>query len=72
MTAPYATLWIRQAIDSREPRPEEKVEVTLRDEAVREAGRRLETRPADVQRLARRALEELAPRREMVALREAA
>ncbi len=40
--------------------------------SVREAARRLEMRPADVQRLERRALEELAVRREMAALREAA
>jgi RNA polymerase primary sigma factor len=89
-------------LPGREPPPDEEVEVTLRDEAVREvvsslpdrereviklrfglngngdpvsvreAGRRLEIPPADVQRLERRALEELALRREMVALREAA
>ncbi len=40
--------------------------------SVREAARRLQIRPADVQRLERRALEELAMRREMEALREAA
>jgi RNA polymerase sigma factor (sigma-70 family) len=40
--------------------------------SVREAARRLAMRPADVQRLERRALEELAVRREMAALREAA
>jgi RNA polymerase primary sigma factor len=40
--------------------------------SVREAARRLEIRPADVQKLERRALEELALRREMLALREAA
>jgi RNA polymerase primary sigma factor len=40
--------------------------------SVREAARRLEIRPADVQKLERRALEELALRREMMALREAA
>jgi RNA polymerase primary sigma factor len=40
--------------------------------SVREAARRLEIRPADVQKLERRALEELALRREMKALREAA
>jgi RNA polymerase primary sigma factor len=40
--------------------------------SVREAARRLEMRPADVQRLERRALAELALRRELVALREAA
>jgi RNA polymerase primary sigma factor len=40
--------------------------------SVREAARRLEIRPADVQRLERRALEQLALRREMLALSEAA
>ncbi len=40
--------------------------------SVREAARRLDIRPADVQRLERRALEELALRRELAALREAA
>jgi RNA polymerase primary sigma factor len=40
--------------------------------SVREAARRLEIRPADVQKLERRALEELALRRELMALREAA
>jgi RNA polymerase primary sigma factor len=40
--------------------------------SVREAARRLQVRPADVQKLERHALEELALRREMVALREAA
>jgi RNA polymerase primary sigma factor len=40
--------------------------------SVREAARRLQIRPADVQRLERRALEELALRRELEALREAA
>jgi RNA polymerase primary sigma factor len=40
--------------------------------SVREAARRLEMRPADVQKLERRALEELALRRELAALREAA
>jgi RNA polymerase primary sigma factor len=40
--------------------------------SVREAARRLQIRPADVQKLERRALEELALRREMMALREAA
>jgi RNA polymerase primary sigma factor len=39
--------------------------------SVREAARRLEIRPADVQKLERRALEELALRREMKALRAA-
>ena len=40
--------------------------------SVRETARRMNVRPTDVQRLERRALEELALRREMVALREAA
>ena len=40
--------------------------------SVREAARRLRVRPADVQKLERHALAELALRREMVALREAA
>ena len=40
--------------------------------SVREAARRLDMRPSDVQRLERRALEDLALRREMAALREAA
>jgi RNA polymerase primary sigma factor len=40
--------------------------------SVREAARRLQVRPADVQKLERQALEELALRRELVALREAA
>jgi RNA polymerase primary sigma factor len=86
----------------REPPPEEEVEVTLREEAVRavvrelppverdviqlrfgldgdrdpvsirETARRLGVRPSDVQRMERHALEELALRREMMALREAA
>jgi RNA polymerase primary sigma factor len=86
----------------REPSPEEEVEVSLRDQAVREvvstlpereqdvirlrfgldgdrdpvsireAARRLQMRPAEVQTLERRALEELALRREIAALREAA
>jgi RNA polymerase primary sigma factor len=89
-------------LPGREPPPEEEIEVTLRDEAVREVvaslpdrerkviqmrfglngdrdpvsvretGRRLELRPSEVQRLERRALEDLALRREMVALRDAA
>jgi RNA polymerase primary sigma factor len=89
-------------LPGREPAPEEEVEVTLREQtvrevvrmlpereqtviklrfglngdrepvSVREAARRLEIRPADVQRLERRALEELALRREMAALHEAA
>jgi RNA polymerase primary sigma factor len=84
------------------PGPEEEVEVTLREDAVRrvvhdlpdrerqviqlrfglngdrdpvsirETARRLDMRPAEVHRLERSALEELALRREMAALREAA
>jgi RNA polymerase primary sigma factor len=91
-----------ELLPGREPAPEEEVQVTLREEtvrdvvrmlpereqsviklrfglngdrepvSVREAARRLELRPSDVQRLERRALEELALRREMAALREAA
>jgi RNA polymerase primary sigma factor len=91
-----------ELLPGREPAPEEEVEVTLREDAVRscvstlperertviqlrfglngdrdpvsvrETARRLEMRPADVQKLERRALEELALRREMAALREAA
>ena len=89
-------------LPDREPSPEEEVEVTLREEAVRavieelpdeertviqmrfgldgdrdpvsirETARRLDLRPRDVQRLEHRALEELALRREMAALRDAA
>ena len=40
--------------------------------SVRETARRLEIRPADVQKLERHALEELALRREITALRDAA
>jgi hypothetical protein len=40
--------------------------------SIREAGRRLDLRPAEVTRIERRALEDLALRREMVALREEA
>jgi hypothetical protein len=40
--------------------------------SVRETGRRLDLRPSEVSRLERRALEDLALRREMAALREAA
>jgi hypothetical protein len=40
--------------------------------SIREAARRLEIRPAEVQSIERRALEELALRRELVALREVA
>jgi RNA polymerase primary sigma factor len=84
------------------PAPEEEVEVTLRQDAVRsvlselpppereviqlrfgldgdrdpvsirETARRLDLRPGEVQRLERRALEELALRREIAAFREAA
>ncbi len=90
-----------ELLPSGEPSPEEEVEVSLREEAVRdvvsslpereqtvirmrfgldgerdpvsirEAARRLEIRPAEVQSIERRALEELALRREMVALRAA-
>jgi RNA polymerase primary sigma factor len=84
------------------PPPEEEVEVTLREDAVRsvvhelpdpereviqlrfglngdrdpasirETARRLDMRPGDVQRLERRALEELGLRREIAAFRDAA
>jgi RNA polymerase primary sigma factor len=84
------------------PSPEEEVEVTLREDAVRavvhelpepareviqlrfglngdrdpvsirEAARRLDMRPGEVQRLERQALEELALRREVAAFRDAA
>jgi RNA polymerase primary sigma factor len=87
---------------SGRPAPEEEVEVTLREDAVRrvvhdlpdrqrqviqmrfgldgerdpvsirETARRLDMRPAEVHRLERSALEELALRREMAAFREAA
>jgi DNA-directed RNA polymerase specialized sigma subunit len=40
--------------------------------SIRETARRLEMRPAEVHRLERSALEELALRREMAAFREAA
>jgi RNA polymerase primary sigma factor len=89
-------------LPGREPSPEEELEVSLRDQTVREvvstlperaqdviklrfgldgdtdpvsireAARRLDLRPSEVQRIERRALEELALRREMMALREAA
>jgi RNA polymerase primary sigma factor len=89
-------------VPGREPSPEEEVEVSLRDQTVREvvstlpereqnvirmrfgldgdrdpvsireAARRLQLRPAEVQTIERRALEELALRREIAALREAA
>jgi RNA polymerase primary sigma factor len=85
-----------------EPPPEEEVELTMQQEAVRavvrelpeqqrtviqmrfglngdrdpvsirEAARRLEMRPSELRRLEQRALEELALRRELAALREAA
>ena len=91
-----------ELLPGREPSPEEEVEVSLREQAVREvvrtlpereqtvirlrfglddeddpvsireAARRLDIRPAEVQRIERRALEELALRRELIALREAA
>jgi RNA polymerase primary sigma factor len=87
---------------SDRPAPEEEVEVTLREDAVRrvvhdlpdrerqviqmrfglngerdpvsirETARRLDMRPAEVNRVERQALEELALRREMAAFREAA
>jgi RNA polymerase primary sigma factor len=89
-------------LPSGRPAPEEEVELTLREEAVRnvvqelperereviqlrfglngehdpvsirETARRLEMRPAEVTRVERQALEELALRREMAAFREAA
>jgi RNA polymerase primary sigma factor len=89
-------------LPGRDPSPEEEVEVTLREDAVRavvhelpdpereviqmrfgldgdrdplsirEAARRLDMRPGEVQRLERRALEELSLRREMAAFRDAA
>jgi RNA polymerase primary sigma factor len=89
-------------LPGREPSPEEEVEVSLRDQAVREvvstlperertvirlrfgldgdddpvsireAARRLDMRPGEVQSLERRALEELALRREIAAFRDAA
>jgi RNA polymerase primary sigma factor len=91
-----------ELLPGREPSPEEEVEVTLREQAVREvvselpereqtvirmrfgldgerdplsireAARRLGVRPAEVQSIERRALEELGLRREIAALREAA
>jgi RNA polymerase primary sigma factor len=91
-----------ELLPGREPSPEEEVEVSLRDQAVRavvstlpareqdvirlryglngdrdpvsirEAARRLDMRPAQVQSIERRALAELAMRREIAALREAA
>jgi RNA polymerase primary sigma factor len=91
-----------ELLPGREPSPEEEVELTLREQAVREvvsslpereqtviklrfgldgeqdpvsireAARRLQLRPAEIQSIERRALEELALRREMVALRDAA
>jgi RNA polymerase primary sigma factor len=91
-----------ELLPGRDPAPDEEVEVTLREEAVRavvrelpdreraviqlrfglngdrdpvsirEAARRLDMRPGEVQRLERQGLEELALRREIAALREAA
>jgi RNA polymerase primary sigma factor len=91
-----------ELLPGSEPGVDEEVEITLREQAVRdvvsdlpereqtvirlrfgldgerdpvsirEAARRLELRPAEVQTIERRALEELALRREMSALREAA
>jgi RNA polymerase primary sigma factor len=89
-------------LPGHEPAPEEEVEVSLREQAVRavvselpereqtvikmrfgldgerdpvsirEAARRLELRPAEVQSIERRALEQLSLRREMAGLRDAA
>jgi RNA polymerase primary sigma factor len=91
-----------ELLPGREPSPEEEVEVSLREQAVRavvaelpereqtvirmrfglngqsepvsirEAARRLGVRPAEVQSIERRALADLAMRREMNALRDAA
>jgi RNA polymerase primary sigma factor len=91
-----------ELLPGREPSPEEEVEVSLREQAVRqvvaelpereqtvirlrfglngqsepvsirEAARRLGVRPAEVQSIERRALADLALRREMAALRDAA
>jgi RNA polymerase primary sigma factor len=91
-----------ELLPGREPSPEEEVEISLRDQAVRavvdelpereqtvikmrfgldgerdpvsirEAARRLGVRPAEVQSIERRALEELSLRREIASLREAA
>jgi RNA polymerase primary sigma factor len=93
---------LHQVLPGRGPLPEEELEITLREEAVRnvvsrlpdreraviklrygldgdpdpvpigEIARRLELRPSEVQRLERGALAELAVRRELDALREAA
>jgi RNA polymerase primary sigma factor len=89
-------------LPGREPAVDEEVEITLREQAVRqvvaelpereqtvikmrfgldgerdplsirEAARRLELRPAEVQSIERRALEELGLRREIAAMRDAA
>jgi RNA polymerase primary sigma factor len=91
-----------ELLPGREPSPEEEVEISLRNQAVRqvvaelperektvikmrfgldgerdpvsirEAARRLGVRPAEVQRIERRALSELSLRREIASLREAA
>src|SRR3954452_8576476 len=91
-----------ELLPGREPSPEEEVEISLRNQAVREvvaqlpereqtviklrfglngerdpvsireAARRLGVRPAEVQSIERRALEELSLRREIASLREAA
>jgi RNA polymerase primary sigma factor len=91
-----------ELLPGREPSPEEEVEISLRDQAVRqvvaelpereqtvikmrfglngerdpvsirEAARRLGVRPAEVQSIERRALEELSLRRELASLRDAA
>jgi RNA polymerase primary sigma factor len=91
-----------ELLPGREPSPEEEVEISLRNQAVRqvvaelpereqivikmrfglngerdpvsirEAARRLGVRPAEVQKIERRALAELSLRREIASLREAA
>jgi RNA polymerase primary sigma factor len=69
---------VREIVQSLPDREREVIEMRFgldgdRDPvSVREAARRLQVRPADVQKLERHALAELALRRELVALREAA
>jgi RNA polymerase primary sigma factor len=69
---------VRQVVQALPDREREVIQLRFgldgnRDPvSIRETARRLEMRPAEVQRLERRALEDLALRREMVALREAA
>jgi RNA polymerase primary sigma factor len=69
---------VRQVVASLPDREREVIQLRFglngdRDPvSQREVGRRLDIRPAEVQRLERAALEELALRREMVALRDAA